>query len=142
MIELYPRVQYDIAKKMETSPALYPFNRREIRVDNLPVGFTSGTLDNLFLSQLPSRILVAMVRADSYNGAKTKNPFKFSNFGLSRIELSVNNNTISTYTPSFEKTQGNDVAPSYLSLFDAFGELGNNFSNDISIYDYTNDYNM
>ena len=39
MIELNPATQYAISKSLETKPALYPYTRRDIRVENLPVGF-------------------------------------------------------------------------------------------------------
>ena len=142
MVELYPPVQYAIAKKMENKPALFPYTRREIRVDNLPMGFTSGTFDNIFPNQLPSRILITFVSSENYNGHKKKNPYILTNFGLTRISLSVNNNTIASYTPSFDSKQGTGVAPCYLSLYETFRELGNDFGNDITLFDYVHSCTM
>ena len=139
MVDLDPSVQYSIARTLETQPALYPYTRREIRVENLPIGFTSGTLENIFPNQLPSRIITALVPAKAYNGDVKQNPFNFKPFDLNRISLTVNGTTIATYTPTFDD-EGTGVAPSYLSLYEAFKELGNDFSNDINLSDYSRSY--
>jgi len=140
MVELNPTVQYAIAKSLQVRPALYPYTRREIRVENLPVGFNSGTLDNIFPNALPSRVIVGMVPSVAYNGNVKNNPFEFKNYGLTQISLSVNGTTIATFTPNFDEPDGNGIASSYLSLFDAFRELGNDFGNDILTQDYARSY--
>lgn len=142
MIELKPWALYAIGKTMETKPALYPFVQREMRVLNLPVGYSSGSFDNLFPDKLPSRVIMALVPADAYNGDYRKNPFWFKPFDLNDIALWVNGIEINRYTPSFKNVEGNEVAPAYLSLYETFGALGDNVSNDITLKDYAQGYAM
>jgi hypothetical protein len=142
MVELYPEVQYSITKMMETRPALFPYTKREIRVENLQAGFTSGTFDNIFPSRLPTRVLVAIVNSEGYNGNKKKNPYAFKPCNLTRIALTVDNNTVATYTPTFGDVFGSGVAPAYLSLFDTFKQLGANFGNDLTLMDFAKSYTV
>jgi hypothetical protein len=140
MIQLDPRTQFAIGKSLETRPALYCYTQRDIRVENINTGFTSGTLDNLFPNRLPSRILVTLIPAKAYNGDLKLNPFNFKPYDLQRISLSVNNDTINTFTPTFDHAQGNGVSTSYLSLYETLRELGNDFGNDITLYDFAHSY--
>lgn len=138
MIQLNPVTQFAISKSLETKPALYCYTQREIRVENVNAGFTSGTLDNLFPNKLPSRVLVTLIPARAYNGDFKLNPFNFKPYDLQRITLSVNNDTINTFTPTFDHKLGNGVAPSYLGLYEAFRELGNDYGNGITLFDFAN----
>jgi hypothetical protein len=140
MVELYPDVQYSISKTLEARPALYPYTKREIRVENLAKGFTSGVFDNIFPNRLPTRVIVALVSAAAYNGNKKKNPFAFNNMGLTRISLTVDNNTIGTFTPVFGDGKGAGVAPAFAALYETSRQLGNNFGNGLKLADLSNAY--
>ena len=43
--------------------------------------------DNIFLGQLPKRVVNGMVDADAATGKRQKNPFNFQHFNMSRIQL-------------------------------------------------------
>lgn len=52
-----------------------------------PQNNLSAVQDNLFLSQLPTRIVIGLVDSAAFNGHYTKNPFNFRPNGLSFLPL-------------------------------------------------------
>jgi hypothetical protein len=141
MVELTPEAQYSISKTLETRPALYPYTKREIRVENLAKGFTSGVFDNIFPNKLPTRVFVGIVPAEAYNGNKKRNPFAFNNSGLTSISMAVDNNTIGTFTPDFtEEEYGPGVSSAYLGLFEAFRKLGSDWDIGFNVADFAKSY--
>jgi hypothetical protein len=78
---LYVRkVQLSLAVRMGHVNALgktsckYPVRRVEVKVDTVPTGNMNYVQDNMFLGQLPKRLVIACVDSDALNGAIGKNP--------------------------------------------------------------------
>jgi hypothetical protein len=59
------------------TPAKYVLNNVECKVFNISQGFQSVNYDNLFLGNIPTRIIAFMVDVAAYEGAYTVNPFEF-----------------------------------------------------------------
>ena len=84
--------------------AKYPLKRVSVKSFSVPTGSLTSTHDNLFLSQLPKRIIVGLVDSDAYNGHFNKNPFNFKHMNLSYLGLNIDgeNKPSSPLTPDFE----------------------------------------
>ena len=74
---------------MAKKNAKYPLTRVEVEVFHLPKGQKSFTPDNLFLWQLPKRVVLGIVDNREYNGFQESNPFdlKHSDFNFLSIHL-------------------------------------------------------
>ena len=99
-------------------PALYPFERTELRVISIPAGMTQWTVDNLFLTAQPKRLLLAFIAAAAYNGDYNKNPFNFQHFFLSYLCLMIDGTCFPSQAlqPDFE----NDF---YLECYDTLFDI-------------------
>ncbi|XP_062602390.1 uncharacterized protein F54H12.2-like [Saccostrea cucullata] len=83
----------------------------------------SKITDHLFQGQMPKRLILGFVENAAFNGDKTKNPFHFQNFGIKKLDVSINGETMSTrcFEPHFNEDL---YLRSYLSLYQALGKLG------------------
>ena len=61
---------------LQQNTAKYPITRVECKVIHLPQGQESFTHDNLFLGQLPKRIVLGLVDNRAFNG-DSLNPYNF-----------------------------------------------------------------
>ncbi len=87
------------------SPALYPFERTEIKTAAIPRGMSQWPLDNLFLTAQPKRLLIAIVSSAAYNGAYDKNPFNFQHFKLNYLCLTIDGSCVPSqaFQPDYEE---------------------------------------
>ena len=94
MIKPTPAMLLGISSGLKISPALYPFERTEIKTVSIPSGQGSWAVDNLFLSRIPKRLVVAMVSESAYTGTYSKNPFNFTNFKLTYMCLTIDGSCV------------------------------------------------
>ena len=62
------------AKALQLGTAKYPFFRVEVKTFTIPQGNLISTKENLFLGQLPKRVIVGCIDNDAFNGTLAKNP--------------------------------------------------------------------
>lgn len=74
---------------LQTATAKYPITRVDVKSFTLPAGIRSKTLDNVFLGQVPKRVIVGMVTNAAYNGDYKKNPFNFQHFKTNYFAMYV-----------------------------------------------------
>ena len=55
----------------------------------LPTGTQDMQRDNVFLGELPKRLVLCLVNTASFNGSYVKNPFRFQPFGVNYVALHV-----------------------------------------------------
>ena len=79
-VRLSPTVRMAHVKGLERTPAKYPIRRIEVKVMSVPAGNMIFVKDNLFLGQMPKRLVVGCVDTDAYSGVVTKNPFTSNTF--------------------------------------------------------------
>ena len=115
--------------------AKYPLKRVSVRPYSIPAGSLSSTQDNLFLSQVPNRIIIGLVDSDTYNGNFHKNPFNFKHYNLNFISLYINGNQHprTPVQPNFKEQQ---FARSFYSLFSELGLANKDEGNDLDISEY------
>ncbi|KAL8610127.1 hypothetical protein ACOMHN_024593 [Nucella lapillus] len=66
--KINPAIALCHAKALEKGTAKYPMKRVIIKSFTVPLGNVSASQDNLFLSQTPNRIIVALVDSSAVNG--------------------------------------------------------------------------
>ena len=78
-VQLSPAVRMGHVKALEMTSSKYPIRRIEVKVDTVPSGKMNYIQDNIFLGQLPKRLIIGCVDSNALNGTITKNPFDFKN---------------------------------------------------------------
>ena len=140
-VKLNPAVQLAHIKALNRGMAKYPIQRVETKVFSIPQGNMSITQENLFLGQLPKRLVIGCVDNDAFNGSTSKNPFNFKHNNINFLALYLDGNQIPSkpYTPDFDNN--NDIR-SYISLFTGTGQMNTNEGNHISRKAYGEGYSL
>ena len=89
MIKPTPAMLLGHSEGLRNGPALYPFERTEVKTFVIPTGQSSWPIENLFISRIPKRLIVAFVTSEAFSGEFSKNPFNFQHFKLSYLCLTV-----------------------------------------------------
>ena len=92
---------------LEVADSVYPFSRTDIRTFNIAEGNFGINLEDMWQGEVPSRLVVGMVRSQAYNGDYNLNPYHFEHFDVSNIGFFVNGE--STPRPSFKLDVGNGI---------------------------------
>jgi hypothetical protein len=140
-VEVLPKVGNDISHTLSRTTAKYPIRRVEVKTFTIATGLRSKIEDHLFQGQLPKRLIVGIVSNSAFNGANNENPFEFNHYKVSKIEVSRDGKTLCTrpFEPNFDQK---NYLRSYLSLYEATGQLGTNTSHGISYDDYAGGYTL
>ncbi len=134
-VKLSPAVQIAHIKALEKGTAKYPIRRVEIKQFSVPKGNLSANQENLFLGQLPKRLVVGMVENGAVTGRFDRNPFNFRHFDCNFLALYAEGQQIPAkpLQPNFER---NKCVRSYLSLYSGTHMLYQDESNGIDREEY------
>jgi hypothetical protein len=88
-VQLSPAVRMGHVKALEKTSCRYPIRRVEVKVDTVPRGNMNYVQDNMFLGQLPKRLVIGCVDSDTLNGTITKIPFDFRHYKINFVALNV-----------------------------------------------------
>ena len=88
---------------LQQKTAKYPITRVECKVIHLPQGQKSFTHDNLFLGQLPKRIVLGLVDNRAFNGDISLNPYNFKHCNLNYLAVHLDGQQVpwAPLQPSF-----------------------------------------
>ena len=84
-----PGVQLGHHEALLKMPAKFPITRKECKVLSVAAGLRDVKKDNIFLGQLPKRVVIGMVEGDAFAGAIDKNPYNFKHFNTRHMQLFV-----------------------------------------------------
>ena len=103
-----------------------PFPTVRIKTLSVPIGTLRQEFDNLYLGQLPHRVIMMMLSGQHVMGTYGSNPFNFQNFDVNYLALRVNGELVPRYgfTPNFGVAQ--DYIREYLQVLGAIDLAGVN----------------
>jgi hypothetical protein len=115
-VKLTDSVALAHANALELATAKYPIRRVICKNATVSAGIQDVVLERLYTGQLPTRLVIALVDNEGFNGAIDRNPFNFEHFNLTEIVvyLSGQGQPIKTIKPDFVNGR---VAEAYMSLF-------------------------
>lgn len=138
-VKISPSVFVAHAKALEHGNMKYPVRRAIVKTFTIATGLLNFTQENVFAGQLPSRIVVAFVANEAFNGSYGQNPYNFHHYNLSQLKVYVDGQQgyIAPIEPDYA---GGQYMSAYLSLFSGTAKLFRDEGLDISRRDYPNGY--
>lgn len=97
-------------KVIQTTPAVYPYLRSDIKTIAVPAGQYSFSADDLFQGSVPNKLIVGLISSEAYSGSYTKNPFNFQHYNCSSVAFYVDGQSCPShpFQPNFEAAQYTD----------------------------------
>ncbi|GIY72273.1 uncharacterized protein F54H12.2 [Caerostris extrusa] len=115
-VRVSPGVILGHAKALENDTAKYPLNRVLCKVYSVPKGSMSFVQDNIFVGQMPKRIIVGCVDNDAFHGTFEKSPFDFKHYHMNFIGIYVDGQS-KPHSPLELNFDKNNYIKGYHSLF-------------------------
>ncbi|GIY08668.1 hypothetical protein CDAR_405301 [Caerostris darwini] len=134
-VRVSPGVILGHAKALENGTAKYPLNRVLCKVYSVPQGSMSFVQDNIFVGQMPKRIIVGCVDNDAFHGTFEKSPFEFKHYHMNFIGIYVDGQP-KPHAPLELNFDKNNYIKGYHSLFSGTEKIGHDQGLFISREDY------
>ena len=114
-VKVSPSLMLAHAEVLKSTPAIYPYQKSDIRTYTMSKGSFNFAIDDLYQGEVPNRVLVGIVSSQGYNGSFQKSPFNFEHVNLNYISFQVNGQSRPrvALTPNFKE---NHYVESYLTL--------------------------
>ena len=102
-VKLTPNLMNAHALALQKTKAIYPIKRSIVKVHNLPANQSTFVVDNVFMGQLPCKIIFGLVSNTAFGGNYYQNPFNFNHNDLNFVALHINGEMYpkTPYTPDF-----------------------------------------
>lgn len=126
---------------LNREPAKYKIRRTVIRNIAIPAGSQDLQRDNVFLGELPKRIVLGLVDTAGFNGSYTLNPFRFQSFNLNYLTLHVDEKQYPT-TPLTPNFAAHHTLRSFLQLYASTGRFYSDGGLDITPNDFLDGYTL
>lgn len=103
-VKVNPAVFLAHEKALTRGTAKYPIKRAVLKTFSIARGQSSQVIDNIFQSQLPTKLVIGIVKSTSFLGHRNENPFNFHHHTLNYLSVSVDGKQVPSkpYTPNFE----------------------------------------
>lgn len=119
-----PGVIVGHAKMLEKgSTAKYPINRTMCKVYSIPQGSMSIVQDNVFVGQMPKKLIVGCLDNDAFHGNIDKSPFEFKHYHMNFIGIYVDGQPV-PHNPLELNFDQNLFIRAYQSLYSGSGKSG------------------
>ena len=89
-VNVSPEVMTGHDAALEIADSIYPFVRTDIRTFNIAEGNFGMNIEDIWLGEVPTRLVVGLVKSQAYNGDYHFNPYHFEHFDVSDIGFYVN----------------------------------------------------
>ena len=87
--QINPSVMLGHALALEKTTAKYPIKRVVVKQHTIGRVVSSKVITNISSTSLPSWVVIGFVRNSAYDGVLDQNPFNFSHFNLTKLNLMV-----------------------------------------------------
>ena len=115
-VAVNPLVMMGHAAGLEITEGKYPMQRTDIRTFNISENSYRTTLEDIWQGEVPSHLIIGMVKSEAYSGAFDLNPFRFEHFNVASAGFYVNGEP--TTRPAFSLDVDNgDYLQGLLSLY-------------------------
>jgi hypothetical protein len=127
---------------LNKTPALYPLYQSDFKVFSIARGDLFFSADNLWGGSVPSKAIIALVDAESFNGSFQKNPFNIQHADLNSLSFTVDGVSKPASKPLTPDYENERYTEAFLSLYTASNMIGKNTGCDISHYAYKHGYTI
>ena len=138
-VTLTPTMALQHVEALNTQTAKYPIKRVVPRTYNIAAGRKNHTERGLFTGQLPTRLTIALVDNEAYNGVITRNPFNFHHHNCNSISLMVDGKAIPVSPMQMDFPRGKYM-DAFLGLAVNTGQYGSDEGNMIHRNDFGKGY--
>ena len=140
-VSVSPEVMMGHNAGLEISEGKYPFQRTDIQTFNIAENSYGTTIEDIWQGEVPSWLIIGMVKSESYSGAYDLNPFRFEHFNISSAGFYVNGEP-TPRTPFTLDVDNGDYLQGLLSLYRVSGKLMENTDIGITRDSYMEGYNL
>ena len=140
-VKVSPGVQLGHTDTLMKGPAKFPIARKECKVLAIPAGFQSFVKDNIFLGQLPKRLVVGMVHNEGFAGAVGRNPYNFEHFNVSYMQLYTDGEPVLS-KPLKLNVGEEKYIDAFETLYNSFDKLNGEKSSIIKREDWSRGYSL
>ena len=140
-VKLHNDVFLGIVTALQRTPALYHINRVECKVLSIPSGQMTFNPDDVFLGQIPKRIVIGLVENTAFNGVFNRNPFNFQHFHATQVGVYVNGESTPMKALQLNFNQSRYLK-GYMSLFLGTGQLFHDKGIQIQREEYPQGYTL
>ena len=134
-VKLNPAVALAHATVLKKSNMLFPIRRVGCKVFSIPAGSLSSYRESVISGQLPTKIVIGLLKNSAYNGSFNRNAYNFEHFNLNHLSLHVDGrpDTIPSFSPDYAN---NLYVRNFHSLFDVTGTINCNDDIDLNREEY------
>ena len=138
-LQLLPAITIDLNQAIAQKQAKFPIRRVEVKTFTINTGLRTKIEDHFFHGQLLKRLFIGMVTNEEFNGSYASNPFRFTPFRLSKLDVSCDVHNIygRPFEPNFRDDQ---YLRSYISLYQALSSQNQVQNCNISFQDFKDGY--
>ena len=136
-----PGVQLGHAEALLSTPAKFPITRKETKVIALAREVSTFVKDNIFLGQLPKRVVIALVDTNAYSGAFHLNPYNFEHIDVNFMQLYTDGEPVRA-KPLQPNMGDGDYLQCYETLYRGFDKVDGNRSSIIKREDWDKGYSL
>ena len=123
---------------LKFGPFNYPITRTRVTKHTLNGGSQDYSWTQTDTTQIPSRVVIGLVKETASSGTITENPFNFKNFGVREIEVKHDEQKYEVKTDFANKK----IAEAYHNLFSETGLLATGHNCDISLEEFSDGYTL
>jgi len=126
---------------LKENDALYPYQKTQIKTFNVSTGQYNFHLDDLYQGDVPSRMVIAMVKSKAFNGDYTLNPYNMEHFNLNSLGVYVNDES-RPGKPMQMSFSGANWMSAYQTMYAGLNRDGEDWGNDINYNDFEMGYSF
>lgn len=140
-ITLMPTLSLAHANMLAESPAMYPYERTDLKTYNISKGNFSFRADDVYQGSIPSRLILGIVNSEAYNGSYQLNPYNFINANCSSVAIYLDDESVPAQ-PIKSNFGDGEFMEAYYSLFTALNKDTIDEGNGIEREDYDRGYTL